>query len=291
MGPMVRRTKAVSLRLLVRTSWYFGFGRLRSIGPHKMPSREVLPARAGGFSARDFDRLLFPSYGAALARIMIAMVASFLVMGFFYPYWWYADQDLILAYQGLLLNDGRAQQYFDHTGYLYVLAISGWYWLCHWIGLLPVHNLTELPPGLRVAAFELAWQHLVEAGRVLSLLLAGLFVWTFTALLRRLVGDWRVAVMAGLALAFSASLAMHMRYLRTELLSSGLVTTALLAVLLAARTKAGIERRSLLLALGGLCSALAIVTKVQAIVPATAIPVIALAFGKNSRAAPSRVKT
>jgi hypothetical protein len=264
---MFRKTKTASLRLTP---------------PRELVSRgTIISSRAGGFFPGGFDKLLFPSYGAVIARIMVALIASFLTMGFFFPYWWYADQDLILAYQGLLLNDGRPQEYFDHTGYLYVLAISGWYWLCHWVGLLPVHRLSELPPGRDVAAFELAWQHLVEAGRVLSLLLAGLFVWTFAALLRRLLGDWRIAAMAGLALAFSASFAMHMRYLRTELLSSALVTTALLAVLLAARTKAGIERRSLLLALGGLCAALAVVTKVQAIFPAMAIPIIALAFGQK----------
>jgi hypothetical protein len=67
--------------------------------------------------------------------------------------------------------------------------------------------------------------------------------------------------------------------MRTELLSAGLVTSALLLVLVAAR--AGTIRRSIYIGLGGLCAMLAIVTKVQALLPALAIPIIALAFGQT----------
>src|SRR5262249_27559109 len=73
--------------------------------------------------------------------------------------------------------------------------------------------------------------------------------------------------------------AMHIRIMRTELLSAGLITSALLLVLIAARS-AGV-RRNLLLALAGMCTSLAVVTKVQALLPALAIPVIALTFGQT----------
>jgi hypothetical protein len=223
-------------------------------------------------------RVFFHGWKSSLAALVAGMAVSLLLFGFWMPYWRIADQDLGLAYQGLLLNDGRAQEYFDHTGYLYDLILAAWYWLLHGIGLLPVHALSELPPTSDVAAFDRAWQQLIEAGRVLSLILVAAFAWVYATLVRRLVGDWRIAVMAAIALAYSGGVAMHIRIMRTELLSAGLVTSALLLVLVAAR-EPGI-RRHVPIAVAGLCASLAVVTKVQALLPALAIPVVALGFGQ-----------
>ena len=208
--------------------------------------------------------------------IALGMALSLLLVSFSMPYWKIADQDLPLAYNGLLLNDGRAQEYFDHTGYLCHLLLAAWYRLLHWLGLLPVHALSELPPTSDVPGFDHAWQQLVEAGRVLSLILGIAFVWVYAGLVRRLIGDWRISVMAAFALAWSGGIAMHIRIMRTELLSAALVTSALLLVLVATRSDA--VRRVFYIGLAGLCAALAIVTKVQALLSALAIPVIALAF-------------
>jgi hypothetical protein len=230
---------------------------------------------SGGLAAR-LGKVILPGWTAALLALAAGMALSLLLFGLWMPYWRVADQDLILAYQGLLLNDGRAQEYFDHTGYLYHLVLAAWYHLLHGIDLLPVHALSELPPASDVPAFDRAWQHLIEAGRVLSLILGVLFAWVYAVLVRRLVGDWRIAVMAAIALAYSGGIAMHIRIMRTELLSAGLVTSALLLVLVAARTS-GLRRLGPI-AIAGLCASLAIVTKVQALLPALAIPLIALAF-------------
>src|SRR5262249_29554128 len=87
------------------------------------------------------------------------------------------------------------------------------------------------------------------------------------------------AIMAGIALAWSGGVAMHIRIMRTELLSAGFVTSALLLVLIAGRA-AGL-RRTVLVAFAGLSASLAVITKVQALLPALAIPIIALAFGQT----------
>jgi hypothetical protein len=225
-----------------------------------------------------FGRVFFHGWKTSLVAIALGMALSLLLVGFSMPYWKIADQDLPLAYNGLLLNDGRAQEYFEHTGYLYHLLLSAWYRLLHGLGFLPVRALSELPPAADVAGFDRAWQQLVEAGRVLSLILGIAFVWAYAALMRRLIGDWRIAVMAALALAWSGGVAMHIRIMRTELLSAGLVACALLLVLIAARATAA--RRSVYIGLAGLCASLATITKVQALLPALAIPIIALAFGQ-----------
>ncbi len=227
-----------------------------------------------------YEKYLFPGWTVSLAAIFGGMAISFVLFGLFYPFWWFSDQDLILAYQGLLLNAGLPQEYFDHTGYLYDLLIAGWYTLVHWLGLLPVHALTEMPSPKNVPAFDAAWQQLVVAGRILSLLMAGSFVWLYATLLRRLIGDWRIAMLAGMALACSSAVIMHMRMLRTELLSGGLTVIALFALIFAAL---GVRRRWLqpaLLALAALLATLAIVTKVQAVLPVMALPVIAITFGR-----------
>jgi phosphoribosylcarboxyaminoimidazole (NCAIR) mutase len=234
----------------------------------------------GGLAARA-ARVFFHGWKSSIAALVAGMAVSLLLFGFWMPYWRIADQDIALAYQGLLLNDGRAQEYFDHTGYLYDLVLAAWYWLLHGLGLLPVHALPELPPTSDVAAFDRAWQQLVEAGRVLSLILGAVFVWVYATLVRRLVGDWRIAIMAAIALAYSGGVAMHIRIMRTELLSAALVTCALLLVLVAAR-EPGV-RRHVLIAVAGLCASLAIVTKVQALLPALAIPAVAPAFGQVDR--------
>jgi hypothetical protein len=231
---------------------------------------------------RAFASVLFLGWKSSIAALLLGMAVSFLLFGFRMPYWRIADQDLILAYQGLLFNDGRPQEYFDHPGYLNHLANVGWYALLHWLGLLPVHALSELPAASDVAAFERAWQHLVEAGRVLSLMIGCLFAWVFATLMRRLVGDWRLAVIATIALAYSGGFAMHIRMMRSELLSAGFITTALLLVLIAARERRSLAR-NVSLALAGLGAALAVVDKVQALLPALAIPVLALAFGCGAR--------
>ena len=36
-----------------------------------------------------------------------------------------------------------------------------------------------------------------------------MFVWAYATLVRRLVGDWRIALIAAIALAYSGGIAMH----------------------------------------------------------------------------------
>src|SRR5262249_24876114 len=141
---------------------------------------------------------------------------------------------------------------FDHTGYLYFLLLAAWYRLLHWLALLPVHAFSELPAASDVARFDRSWQQLIEAGRVLSLLIGIAFVWIYATLVRRLVGDWRLAVMAAIAFAGSGGVALHIRIMRTELLSAALVTSALMFILVAAH--AGTIRRSIYIGLAGLCA-------------------------------------
>ncbi len=98
-----------------------------------------------------FGKVFFHGWKTSLVAIALGMALSLLLVGFSMPYWKIADQDLPLAYNALLLNDGRAQEYFEHPGYLYHLLLAAWYRLLHGLGFLPVHALSEVPPAADVA--------------------------------------------------------------------------------------------------------------------------------------------
>nr|WP_247897085.1 phospholipid carrier-dependent glycosyltransferase [Azospirillum argentinense] len=241
------------------------------------PQTAMAKGSVGVPGAGMLDR--WPWWGLC-AGLAAVMVASAVAIGFRTPYWSHADQDLVLAYHGLLFNEGLPQEYFDHPGYTYFLVIEVWYRLLHGLGLMPVVTLSGLPPAADTAAYNAAWQNLVEAGRALSILITTAFALVYANLVRALVGDRRVAFLAAVVMAFGIGLSTQARQMRTDLLSASFVVTALLLVLVAIRTAPG-WRPLLLLGLAGLLAGLAMVTKIQAIFLALGIPVIALAFGRR----------
>jgi hypothetical protein len=229
--------------------------------------------------ARQFkDLILINNWPGSMAGIVAGLAISFLLFGFWWPYWRVADMDLWMVYEAWLFNDGLAQESFDHPGYLTVLALGNWFRLLHGIGLLDVHALSALPAP---ATAEPAWTAAVRAGRVLSLILAAAYVLGFGVLLRRLIGDWRVAVLATLALAFSGGVAMEARIIRTELIAGGLVIIALLILINAARTPRS-PWRPALAGLAALLATLGLVNKVQLIFLICALPLILMPFGCRS---------
>jgi len=88
--------------------------------------------------------------------IFAGLVISFLLCGYWYPYWRLADMDVMMAYQGLLVNEGHAQDFFDHPGHLSILLTSGWYHLFHSLGLLDIATISRIPPASNPAAFDAA---------------------------------------------------------------------------------------------------------------------------------------
>jgi hypothetical protein len=229
--------------------------------------------------ARQFENLiLIDNWPGSLAAINAALVVSFFLFGFWWPYWRIADMDFWMVYEGWLFNDGLAQEWLDHPGYLTILLLGHWFRFLHGIGLLDAHALSGLPAP---AEAEHAWTMAVRAGRVLSLLLAVAFVLGFGVLLRRLIGDWRIAVLATLALAFSGGVLAQARIMRTELITAGLFVIALLVLLIAA----GATRtpwRPLLVGLAAFIATLGFINKVQLIFLICALPLILLPFGCRS---------
>jgi hypothetical protein len=216
-------------------------------------------------------------WSGGLVFIVAVLAASFFLAGYFSIYWRTADMDFMVVYNALVMNDGKPQWFFDHTGYLTILAVKTWFQFLHSLGLLEAYSLPAIPPASDVAAFDAAMTSAVRAGRVAAWLIATGFILIFATLMRVVVRDWRVALLATFAFAFSGGVAMHLRILRTEMIAACLGTFALMILIASARR--GFTSRPLVLGLAALLCLLGLDNKVQLILLIAAFPILALAFG------------
>ncbi len=241
----------------------------------------ILQALRSPDTSQPFQRLVPFSWPTELALICAGMLASFLVAGFWYPYWRIADMDFMMVYNAFLLNDRLPQEYFDHPGYLSILLLSYWLRALHSLGILQVQSLSAVPPFSNAAASDSAWMQATQAGRVLSLIFAIAFVLAFSYLLRALVRDWRVAAFAGFLLAFSGGLAIQMRIIRTEFLPAAFFVIALL-MMIVVTTRGPRAWRPAVIGLASLLMTLGMLDKVQIFFLICALPLLLLPFGEIS---------
>jgi hypothetical protein len=234
-------------------------------------------------AARDaLAQLTFLGWGWGLAAIVAGLAASFLLYGYALVYWRNADMDLMVIYNALLLNDDKPQQFFDHTGYITILSVKLWLQLLHGLGLLDGYSLSTIPPASDPNAFDAAMTSAVRAGRVLAWLIATGCVLAFAVLIRLIVRDWRVALIATFALAFSGGIAVHSRILRSELVAAFPVIVSLMLLIVIA-SRPSIARPFWM----GLASALCLLgleNKVQAILLIAALPLLILPIGEAQSA-------
>src|SRR6202047_2728233 len=233
--------------------------------------------------ARDaFDRLTFLGWQWGLAAIVAGLAASFFLFGYALIYWRNADMDFMVIYNALALNAGKPQLFFDHTAYLTILSLKVWYQLLHGLGLLDAYSLSSFPPASDPAAFDAAMTSAVRAGRLLAFFIATGCVLIFAALARLMQRDWRVALIATLAFAFSGGVAVHARILRSELVAACPVIFALM-ILIAIGRRASVARPLWMAVAAALC-VLGLENKVQVILMIGALPILVLPFGSAESA-------
>ena len=104
----------------------------------------------------------------------------------------------------------------------------------------------------------------------------------FAGLVRLILRDWRVAMIATLAFAFSGGIAVHSRILRSELVAACPVIFALMILIVAGR-RAGIARPLAMAVAAALC-VLGLENKVQAILLIGALPLLVMPFGSAASA-------
>jgi len=221
-------------------------------------------------------------WNGGLAFILALLAASFFLAGYFVIYWRNADMDFMIVYNALVMNDGKPQAFFDHPSYFTILSVKWWFQFMHSLGLLDAWKLSSIPSALNVPAFDAAMTSAVRAGRIVAWLTATIFVLGFATLARRIFRDWRIALLATFAFAFSGGIAVHMRILRSELIAACLFTLALM-LLIAVSRRASTWRPLALLGAAALC-VLGMENKVQIILLIAALPVIMLPFGSAASA-------
>jgi len=241
-----------------------------------------LAATPFGAAKDALDRLTFLGWRGGLTAIVVGLAVSFFLFGFAVIYWRNADMDFMVIYSALAMNDGKPQQFLDHTAYLTILSIKSWFQLLHGLGLLDAYTLPAVPPAADAPAFDAAMTSAVRAGRVLALLIATGCVLIFASLARRILHDWRAALLATLAFALSGGVAVHSRILRSELVAALPVIFALM-ILIASGRRAHIARPLALAAAAGLC-VLGLENKVQAILLIGLLPLVILPFGSADSA-------
>src|ERR1700730_1833034 len=229
-----------------------------------------------------FDRLTFLGWRWGLAAIVAGLAASFFLSGYALIYWRNADMDFMVIYNALALNDGKPQLFFDHTAYLTILSLKLWFCLLHGLGLLDAWTLSAIPPATNAAAFDAAMTDAVRAGRLLAFLIATGSVLIFAALVRLILRDWRVAMLATLAFAFSGGIAVHSRILRSELVAACPVIFALMILIVIGR-RASIARPLGIAVAAALC-VVGLENKVQAILLIGALPLMVMPFGSADSA-------
>jgi hypothetical protein len=216
----------------------------------------------------------------SLPVILGGLIASFFLVGFWYPYWRIADQDILLVYDALLQNASLPREIVVHPAHLTVLILSRTFRLLHELGLLTTYSLPTLPPANDVDAFNRTWTSLVQIARLTSLVIVLAYVIAFGFLLRRLVGDWRAATLGMFAIAYSGGIAMSVRSVKPELLAAALAAIALLVLLIAARSSR-MTARPFLVGASALLATLALDNKMQAVFLIATFPVLVLPFGET----------
>jgi hypothetical protein len=229
-----------------------------------------------------FDRLTILGWRWGLTAIVAGLATSFFLFGYALIYWRNADMDFMVIYNALALNDGKPQLFFDHTAYITILSAKLWFQLLHALGLLDAWSLSAIPSASKPAAFDATMTSAVRAGRLLAWLIATGCVLIFAVLVRLVVRDWRVAMLATLAFAFSGGIAVHSRILRSELVAACPVIFALLILIVAGR-RARLARPLAIAIAAGLC-VLGLENKVQAILLIGTLPLMILPFGSAASA-------
>jgi hypothetical protein len=224
-----------------------------------------------------FDRLIPLGWSKGLAAIVVGLAASFFLFGYALVYWRNADMDFMVTYSALAMNDGKPQQFLDHTAYLTILSLKYWFQGLHGVGLLDAYTLPAIPPASDAPAFDAAMTQAVHAGRVLVFLVAAVSVLIFADLGRRIFRDWRIAMLATLAFALSGGLAVHSRILRSEFVAACPVIFALMILIILGRN--GRLARPLGMAVAAALCVIGLENKVQAILLIGTIPFVIQPFG------------
>ena len=76
--------------------------------------------------------------------ITVVLTALFYSTGYSLNWTYWADQELTLGYNGLLINSGLNQEYIDHPGFFSIQLIALLLKVGSYLGLSDVHNIHQI---------------------------------------------------------------------------------------------------------------------------------------------------
>lgn len=163
--------------------------------------------------------------GLGIFSCILVSIFPFFIRGLFAPYWDVADADSIYIGQATLLNAKFGQQYFDHTGYLYILLLSWWLKISYWLGFVPKPHVWSL---LESGQFADQYRAFTTSARILAFTLSSVFCMGFGVAIWKLIKSLPIALATIALLALSQANGIHAIQIRAELLCAGLFFIALI---------------------------------------------------------------
>jgi len=213
-----------------------------------------------------------------LIAIVVVLISYPNTRDFNAPFTASGDADANYISQALRFNAGVPQTYFDHTGYLLILALSLWIKISRFIGLVPVDDILSLVESQE--PFGQSFAPLVYSARIFSLIFALIFVSCFVGGVYILTKRKRLSLLAGLSLASTQGVAIQTILVRPELLSALFFMLAILSLLFFCRQNS-LTLRLVSAFLGALFSYAAIMTKIQIIPGILMLPLIVFIWEKR----------
>lgn len=219
---------------------------------------------------------------AALVVIALIPIGVALFHGIDRSFITTSDGDIVYIYEALRRNAGQPQLYHLHTGYTLFMLLSPWLKLMAWLGVTPISSLHQLPP-LTSPEFQDVYAALVTTGRLFAAVLSAMLALLFTLCVQLLTRHRAMALAAGLVFASSRELGVQALHIFTEL-PSMLGLMAALTCLAAA--SAGGRRMWVFLFVAGFTTTLGLMSKMQGVFAALALPVLVLPLARPRLARP-----
>ena len=196
------------------------------------------------------------------------------------PYTSYFDQDIIIIYNALLLNDNLEQAYFDHTGYILILVSSWFIEVLAAIGILPYTGLRALQES---SNFHNDLQTFIVPFRLLAASLTAMTLLFSYKIIHIFSGSKYLALIFTLILCFSEGIAYQTLVIRTESLSFLLFLISVYFQSKIFFCESNFNKLILYSTISGIFLSLAMLTKTQVIALILLLPILfyVLLYYKN----------
>ena len=136
----------------------------------------------------------------------------------------YADQDLTLAYNALLVNEGFSQEYYDHPGFFTIRFLAILIKIKFLLGYSNIQTISDLNNSLSLFS---GFSDIVSTGHLLSFISAGVLIILLFFYSRVILKSDLSAFYIALTALISGSVLSHFIHLRTEMIACLILYVAL----------------------------------------------------------------